>query len=226
MNIEQAINTLNFYIGKETGSYYTPQECIDVLDIGQLAYFSDIKPKYATSQLIKDILAPFKRKYNFTPTNTISGYIVIPSDSEYLDLLDVQIQYQISNRTIYFPVPMVNEDERANQLNSQVDPVTITSPLGEMGIPRYIQLYPTAGYTGTATYLKRPVKPVFAYNVISGRNKVYDPINSVQLEWRDTDIPQIIIKALRSIGINLSDSEVQNFAQVSSQQNYGGVNHQ
>ena len=142
MNIKQAVDVLNFWIGKNQGAYFTIEECVNAIHIGQLAYFSDIKPRYATSQLIKDILAPFKRKYSFTPSDTISGYIVIPSNTNYNDLLDVQIEYQISNRTLYYPVPMPNEDERANRLNSQIDPVTITSPIGEMEIPRYIRLDP------------------------------------------------------------------------------------
>ncbi len=225
MTINEVTNILNFWIGKEKGAYYTIEECMELLDIGQLAYYSDIKPRYATSQLVKEILSPFKRKYNFTPSNTISGYIVIPSNTDYLDLLDVQIEYQISNRTIYVPVAMVNEDQRSYVLNSQIDPVTITSPIGEMDVPRFIKLYPTAGYTGTATYFKRPVKPVFGYTLISGRVIVYDPSTSTQLEWRATETQQVILKALKSIGINLTDNDVQQFAQVSTQNNYSGINH-
>lgn len=225
MNINDVFNILNFWIAKERGAYYTIPELEDLTDIGQLAYYSDEKPKYATSQLVKEILSPFKRKYDFTPSTTISGYIVIPSNVDYLDLLAVQIEYQISNRTIYAPVEMVNEDEKADRLNSQIDPVTITSPIGEMDIPRFIRLYPTAGYTGTATYFKRPVKPVFGYSVISGRVIVYNPLTSTQLEWRDTEITKVILKSLESIGINLSDQQVQQFAQIKSQENFLGQNH-
>lgn len=224
MNINEVFNILNFWIAKERGAYYTIAELEEICDIGQLAYYSDEKPKYATSQLVKEILSPFKRKYDFTPSTTISGYIVIPSNVNYLDLLDVQIQFQISNRTIYYGVPMVNEDERSERLNSQINPVTITSPIGEMDIPRFIKLYPTAGYTGTVTYFKRPVKPVFGYSVISGRVIVYNPLTSTQLEWRDTDITHVILKSLESIGINLSAQDISQFASIKTQDNYLGQN--
>ncbi len=224
MNINEVFNILNFWIAKERGAYYTIEELQEICDVGQLAYYSDEKPKYATSTLVKEILSPFKCKYNFTPADTISGYIVVPSNVDYLDLLDVQIQYQISNRIIYVPVEMINEDERADRLNSQIDPVTITSPLGEMDIPRYIKLYPTAGYTGTVTYFKRPIKPVMVYTVISGRNIVYDNANSTQLEWRDTEITHVIIKSLESLGINLSAADVSQFAAIKSQDNFLGQN--
>lgn len=225
MNINECVDFLNFWIAKERGAYYTIAELTELIDRGQMSYYSDIKPKYATSTLVKEILSPFKRKYNFTPSNTISGYIVIPSNVDYLDLLDVQIEYTISNRTLYVGVPMVNEDERADKLNSQIDPVTITNPIGEMDIPRFIRLYPLSGYTGTVTYFKRPVKPVFAYTVISGRIIVWDSGNSVNLEWRDSETEFILLKSLASIGINLSAQDVSQFAEIKSQSNYQGINH-
>jgi len=224
VNISEAIDFLNFWIGKEKGAYFTVNECIETIDRGQMAFYSDIKNKYATSQEIKEILSPFKRKYNFTPANTISGYIVIPSNVDYLDLLDVQIEYQISNRTIYVSVAMQNEDQVSYALNSQIDPVTITSPIAEMDIPRFIKLYPTAGYTGTVTYLKRPVKPVFGYTLISGRVIVYNSATSTQLEWRETEIVPILLKGLASIGINLSAQDVSQFAEAKSMGNFQSIN--
>jgi hypothetical protein len=226
VNINEVFNILNFWIAKERGSYYTIPELEEITHIGQLAFYNDMKAKYSTSTLIKEILSPFKRKYDFTPTNTISGYIVIPSNVGYLDLLDIQITYTISNRTIYVPVPVVNEDERSDRLRSQVDPVTVTSPLAEMDIPRFIRLYPQGtGYTGTVTYFTEPVKPVFAYTLISGRVIVYDDANSTQLAWRPTEITKVILKSLESIGINLLSEQVAQFSVAKTTDNYLGNNH-
>jgi len=221
MEINQVFDLLNFWINKKTGAFLTIPELENITDAGQLAYYSDIKPKYATSQLAKDTLSPFRSVYNFT--TLVSGYVIVP-DTTYLDLLDVQIYFQISNRTIYYPVSMVNEDVRADRLNSQIDPVTVTSPIGEQTAPRTFRLYPAAAYNGNVTYLRRPVKPVFGYSVVSGRVIVYNPLTSTQLEWRDTEIDAIILKALASAGINLSADEVSQFAQLKTSQNYQTVN--
>lgn len=224
MNLNDVLNSFNFYTNKYLSVFYSIPEFERVLDDAQMAYYSDNKAKYATSNLIKEILAPFRATYNFTPSTTVSGYIVVPSNSNYLDLLDIQIEVDISSRTIYYGVKMVNEDERANMLNSQLDPVTVTSPIGEITAPRYFRLYPTAGYTGTVTYFRRPIAPVYGYDIISGRVPVYNAATSVQLEWRDSEINAIIIKALKIAGVNLSDAEVSNFAQISSESNYVGQN--
>jgi len=224
VNLEEAFEYLNFWINKKTGSWYTISELEMLADRGQMSYYSDIKPQYSRSLLIREILSPFKAEYSATPSNTVSGYIVLPSNSNYLDLLDIQIQYQISNTIVYYGVPVVAEDERSIRLNSQVDPVTVTSPIAEIIAPRYIKIWPQSGYTGTVTYLRRPAKPVFGYNLISDRVVVYDPNTSTQLEWRETEINAVLLKALISIGINLTDEEIQNYAQIKTNDNWVGQN--
>lgn len=212
MSLEEIFNFLNFFINKYTNSWYTVSELTNLVDRGQMAYYSDNKAKYATSQLVKEILSPFRATYDFTPSSTVSGYIVVPSNSNYLDLLDIQVTYSISDHTFYVGVPMVNEDERAGRLNSQIDPVTVTSPIGEVVAPRFFRLYPLSGYTGTVTYLRRPVKPVFAYSVISDRIIVFDEANSTNIEWRETEIVPVLLKSLATIGINLPDGAISEFA--------------
>jgi uncharacterized protein (UPF0333 family) len=191
--------------------------------MGQMGVYSDHKPKYAESQLSKEILSPFKQIYNFT--TQVSGYVIVP-DTAYLDFLELQIFFQISNREMYYQPNMLNEDTRASVLNSQEEPVTVTSPACEQTAPKTFRLYPAnpSGYNGNVTYLTRPVKPVFGYNVISGRVIVYDPNTSTQLQWRDSEIPMIIDKALSVLGINLSAQDVQQWAEMRTSQNYQNIN--
>ncbi|HMW10865.1 MAG TPA: hypothetical protein PJ987_10540 [Bacteroidia bacterium] len=221
MDLNDQINFLNFWIAKERGQFYTIPELENLLDYGQMSVFDDLHQKYATSQRIKDALIPFKEIYNFTTLT--SGYVIVP-DSRYLKFLDLQIYYNISDRRVYYPVKLINEDERADRLNSQIDPVTSTSPIGEQTAVKTFRLYPAHAYNGNVTYLRRPVKPVFGYNVISGRVIVYNPATSTQLEWGQDWINTILIKALKSIGINIKEADVSGFAEAASQANYTGLN--
>lgn len=222
MNISEAFDFLNFWINKNTGSWFTISELTEVVDRGQMSLYSDLQPKYATSQRAKDALSPFRDTYNFT--TLVSGYVIVPTDKNYLNLLDVQIYYPISNRTVYYGVEMINEDSRAARLNSQIDPVTITSPIGEQTGVGTFRLYPTGAYNGTVTFLRRPVKPVFGYTVISGRVIVYDPNTSTQLEWQEEWQNAVLIKGLSSIGINLTDEMIMNYSQLKTQSNYQSNN--
>lgn len=234
MNIKDCVDFLNFWIRKERGAFYTIEESVQLIDRAQLGYYNDIIPRYATSQIIKDTLEPFKTKLEFDELTTDNGKVYI-YDPTYLNLLSFTIKYEsdFNGRIIYYPVKMINEDELADKLNSQIDPPSITAPIGELLTDKdssnqtiyYIQLYPEFPNNGFLYYMRRPVSPKYAYTVIDGRVIVYDAANSIQLEWRDVDIDAILLKALSSIGINLSDQEVSQFAELKSQQNYQGVNH-
>lgn len=222
MTLQEAYDFLNFWINKYTGSWYTMAELDAVVDRGQMALFNDLAPRYATSEIIQDALAPFVAEYNFNSTNTVSGYIVIPSNSNYMQLLDIMVSYQVSNRTLYAGVPIINKDERASRLNSEIEPVTATSPVAELTAPRFIRLWPQTGVTGFVSYLRRPAKPYFAYNLISNRVINYIPEDSTQLEWSEQWQNLVLIKALASVGVNLSDAELSQYSAVTQQQNFGG----
>lgn len=211
MNIQECIDQLNFWANKVLGQYYTPDELTLEIDRAQMSLYNRIQPRYATSQRIKDALAPFKETYSFTTLTSVGGVIQI-SNTNFLNLLDISLSDDTA-------IAIVNEDVRATRLKSQVDPVTANNPVGEMiGVGR-IQLYPKTTYTGTASYLRRPIKPVYGYLVISGR-PVYDPSTSTQLEWRETQINEILVIALQSLGINLSDQEVMQWGEMKGQQKY------
>lgn len=226
MTLQEQFDFLNFWINKSTGAWYTISELELLLDRGQMAYYVDLQSKYATSQRIKDALAPFRDTYEFGHGDSLLGVVTVPEEDNYLDLLELRIYYTISGRgTVkYVSISPMNEDERSERLNSQLDPVTETSPIGEQIGKGSFQLWPKVQYTGEVVFFRRPVAPVFAYTVISGRVIVYNEADSTQLEWGETHIVPILLKALASIGINLRDEEVQNFAQIKSQENFQNVN--
>lgn len=225
MNIQECLDFLNFWINKSLGAYYPPDDLIEIIDRGQIALYNDYQPKASTSQRIKDALSPFKEVFQITPANSVDGLVTI-DDENYLNLLDISIRYAISAvpRTVQVPIMLYNEDERAERLNSQIDPVTVTSPIGEQVGVGSFQLYPESQYFGKATYYRRPVKPVYGYSVISGRVIVYDPNTSTQLEWNETQINEVLLKALESVGINLNSGDITQWAQAKTTTNYLGQN--
>lgn len=224
MTLQEQHDFLNFWINKFQGSYYSPEELDEVIDRGQMALFAELRPIYATSQRIQDALAPFLREYEFTTINSISGVVSVPSDQDFLSLLDVHVTYTANARTMYAPVTILNKNERVNALNSQTDPVTTTSPVGEVLAPRYIRIYPLGGYTGMVTFFRRPRKPQFVYTIISSRYPIYDPDLSVQLEWPEDWQNAVLLKALSSVGINMSDQEVQQWSEIRNQSNAANQN--
>jgi hypothetical protein len=208
------------------GGYYSPPELDAITDRGQMALYTDYQPKYAISQRIKDALSPFRTKYDFDFPDSLDGIVTVPSDRNYLNLLDLYIRFAISGIPIVkrVSVEMVNEDVFSNRMDSQVNPVSATAPIGEVIALGSFQLEPQVQYRGTVTFLRRPVAPVFGYSVISGRVIVYDPTTSTQLEWNETELNAIALKTLEMEGINLSAQDVSQFAEAKTQANWLGQN--
>lgn len=219
MDLNEVFTLLNFYINKEQGSWYTMEELTLLVDRYQRVLFNSYYIKYATSQRLDDALAPFKVDYQFTLITTPGGLIDTPAG--YLNLLAIYTYVTgIDNVTRKRPVEVVNEDELAIRLNSQVVPVTVNDPIALIKANWDIQLYPDQPQAGIMTYLREPVAPVFAYSVVSGRVIVYDQANSTQLEWSDKDIHTIILLALNGLGINLSEGDILQWSEQKVQQNF------
>jgi len=226
LSLLEFYNLLNFYINKYLGGYYTPAELDAATDRGQIALYTDYQPKYAISQRIKDAMSPFRDRYNFDFPDSLLGVITVPSDRNYLNLLDLSIKYDISGVSIlrYVSIEMINEDVYSIRLDSQVDPVSATSPIGQVIARGSFQLDPKIQYRGTVTFLRRPVAPYFAYSVVSERVIVYDANNSIQLEWNETELNAVALKTLEILGVNLSAQDISQFAEAKTESNWLGRN--
>lgn len=225
LNIQEATDLLNFFINKFTGAWYTVPEAVSLIDRGQISLYSDLQPKASTSQRIKDALSPFKSNPPYTTTTASDGVVTVPSNQNYLNLLDFQVPVTINGRTIYRGLKILNEDERADALNSQIDVVSATSPIVEQIGKGIFQIYPATVYANVkVSFYRRPVAPVFAFTVTGGRVINYNSGGSTQLEWHEQWHNTIIIKALSIIGINIGEADVMQYAEIKSQQNYQSVN--
>ena len=226
MNLQETFDFLNFWINKYTGAWYTIPELDMVIDRGQMSLFNDLQLQYATSQRIKDALAPFRQTVNFAPSTSQNGLIDVNNLSKgiYISLLDLRINFtDASNRQNYVSVKMYNEDELSFRLMSQIDPVETTFPVGEVVSDGVFQLYPQTGYTGKVTFLRRPARLNTVYSTL-GRTIEINERNSVQLEWIENWQNAVLIKALSSIGINIGEQDILQYAELKSQSNFVSKN--
>jgi len=228
MNLQETFDFLNFWINKHTGAWYTIPELEMVIDRGQMSLFNDMQLRYATSQRVKDALAPFKDTVDFDPATIPNGFIDMATlnNQVYVSLLDLRVEFtDASGRQNYVSVKMYNEDELSFRLMSQIDPLTEEFPIGEVVYGGAFQLYPKTGYTGKITYLRRPKKPHAVYTV-NGRVINIDEtnINTQQIEWLENWQNAVLIKALSSIGINLGEQDILQYAELKSQSNFVSKN--
>lgn len=240
MTIKDVHDFILFSLNKEQNAYISHEEIDMVLDRAQMTQFNEYygNPRayrpdkqealiaYGATQKINDALSPFKATYAFASTDTPGGVLTLPSN--YMYLISLYTTYYSSGlaRTIYNPVAVLNEEELIYRLESQVIPVTTDDPICIMNSGNLIQLFPETGQTGKLFYFRRPAVPKFGYTS-SGRSITYNsavynsttaPTGSIQLEWREADITNIIIKALSYYGLSISNNDVIQFAENKNQQ--------
>lgn len=237
MTIKAVHDIILFYLDKDQNGFITHEEIDAVLDKAQLALFNEYlyNPKvpaqnqpnrYGQNQRVNDSLSPFKATYTFTNLNTVSGVLSLPADFMHLNSLYSTVYDNALARNVYYPIQVLTEEELIDRLESQVVPISYADPVCIMNSANQIQLFPEQPQSGKVHYFKRPLVPRFGYTM-SGRVINHDPTpynastntdGSVDLEWRDSDINNIISKALSYYGLNLSSGDVQQFAEAKNAQ--------
>lgn len=224
MNIKEIHDIIYFFLNKAQQGFISHEEIDSVLDKAQLTLLNvyHTNPKMPAkmqaallgeSQRIEDALSLFKAKQTFTTSDTPQGILTLPANYLHLLSLYTTVYNNQLGRNIYSAVQVLNEEELIERLNSQIIPVSQEDPIAIMNSQNKIQLFPEQAQSGGVYYIRRPAVPKFAYTQ-SGRTITYDPNTSVQLEWRDMDINNIIATALSYYGLNLNSQEVMQFAEL------------
>ncbi len=116
----------------------------------------------------------------------------------------------------YVLVEIIDKDKEGYRLGSAIMYPTRMNPIA-LFESTYLQVHPTGISNIKFPYLRYPIDAVWGYNVVNGRPK-FDASKSVDLEWEDMVVNDIIMQALKSIGISIKDADVMSFAQSESTQ--------
>jgi hypothetical protein len=210
-NINDVYNQMIFIVRKERGVFVTIPEAMQTLDNAQLEAVEEWFSTYGTTQIIHDAIRKLRVQKSFTSDST--GLVTF--DADYLHLIGGA--YTVSGSTIN-NVRFLNEDELALALKSQLRAVSTSNPIA-IDASVGFRLYPAATQAGIYNYLRRPATPVLGYTQASGsRTITYDPLTSTQLEFTDVYINNIISRALKFWGINMAEQDIQQFAQIQTQE--------
>lgn len=187
---------------KSQNGWFTPEEKDRALHQASLMLYDECFRSYALSQDAQDDLAPFKKAYNFTNANSINGLISLPDNYQHFLGGYVQLYDNVRNMPVYQSFDVVNDDELADRISSQVIPISTSKPVGQWAGKGKIQLWPKQPSAGYVSYLKFPDRPELVY-LMDGREIVYDGSNSSQLEWDELNTRKIIMGAIQLLGITI-----------------------
>lgn len=213
MTIVEFHDTVNLLLNKTQSGFFPPEEIDLMADRAQNSIYGTYYAEYLESNYIHQALNPFRKIMQYTSANfSTGGYLDLPTDYVYPTGMYIQGFNNKTQMPTYQKVRFYKDDELPDALASRVRPVDANHPICVVHGSTQLRLYPNViTYAGNLHYLRKPAVPKYNY-ALSGRNPVYTPTGSQDLEWQDPYINSIILKTLEFLGVNLNDPEISQWA--------------
>ena len=231
MDINQIKKFVDYLVRKNNSAYLNPDQFNLVLDRAQMSKFMELygNPKeyqpgnpipriaYEVTQKISDDLRIFKENFNMLIDN--NGQATLPSN--YIHAISIgaiagKNTTPGKSEKQFITVDIIPEDKEYYRLGSVIVPPTKKQPIAVIK-DTYVQVYPENMGSVKFSYLRRPVEPVWGYDIVNGR-PVYSESKSTNLEWPDQTINDIIIRACNFIGISIKDGDIVSYTQGKTQE--------
>lgn len=179
------------YLDYLLGEYqkYQPKRPISVVEFGQ-------------NERIRESIAPLIYG-TFLSINNVTGIANFPYDFEYTDAM--------WSAYGFYNIRFTEQDRLSSWYRSSIDPIT-SNPVYLIRHEGF-QFYPETTGSARLSYVRKPPSIVWAFVYDSNGIPVYDPFNSVNPVWSDTDMLQIIVRALMLVGVNLQFNTVMQYSQ-------------
>lgn len=215
MDINEVYRLVTYIVGKNNSQgYVSPDDFNLVINAAQRSYLDYLLGEYQRYQIqrpiavvefgqnqrIRDSISPLI--YGAVlPINSTTGIAPFPSDYEYTDAM----------WSIYgnYNIRFIQQDRLDAYIHSSIDPV-ITNPvylIQHEGF-RFFPERPYGENQARMSYVRNPPSMVWGYVYDSNGLPVWNPSTSQNPVWSNTDMLQIIVRALAMVGVNLSYGSV------------------
>jgi hypothetical protein len=207
-SINYVYDFMRYIVRKQRGVMLSIPEAMQSLDLGQLDAVETWFSAYGETQQLHDAIRKLRVYQPFT--SDAAGIVTFPDDYTHL----IGTPFTIFGSSVT-QVTFFEEDEFAFALTNQVRVVSDDYPI-VVNVANGFSIYPQHLQIGAYWYLRRPATPILAFTTsgIDGRTITYDPINSVQLEFSDSYINNIIARSLAYVGVNMNEDGVTAFAEM------------
>ena len=213
-SIQKAHYDINLLLPSSDNRYFSPEEIDSAINMAITDLFNQQYKAFGETLRISDQLARFKT----TTTIPVSGGIAsVPSAHIYT--LNI-IGTKLGTTSVLKKVRIVEEQFISQYIDSEAFAPTENDVIARF-LGSDVQIYPVTITEIRMTYFRKPIMAKFAYTYtgVFGNIPVYDPINSVQIDYSDIVYNQIIQKALLYLGIAQKDQTLMSEQQIIRQQN-------
>lgn len=216
MTVDDVKRIIDFAIAKNNGQgYNSPDEFNNYMRFAESGYLDYLRGEYqryqirrpiavvefSQNQAIRTSLAPLI--YGAILNIDSSGVAPFPSDYEFTDAM--WSLYGIYN------IKFVQQDRLSSNYRSVIDPV-ISNPVYLINHDGF-QFYPENLGNAKMSYVRTPPFMRWGYTEDANGLPVYNAALSSQPVWSDTDLMQVIVRALQMCGVNLQAAMVYQYAE-------------
>jgi len=219
MTVDTAYSIMKYAVGKnQSQGYLSPadfdvsintaqQQYLDYL-LGEYQRYQVRRPiavvEFGQNERIRDSISPLIYSA-VLPINSTTGIASRPSDYEYVDAMwGIYGNYNIR---------FVQQDRLDSYVHSEIDPVA-SNPVYLIQHEGF-KFFPDRPYgenQAKMSYVRTPPSIVWGYNLDSNGIPVWNPATSQDPVFSDTDMYQIIVRALMLVGVNLNYNQVMGYA--------------
>lgn len=217
MDINDVYNIMLYAIRKNQNGNLNPASFNLVINQAQWSYtdyllgeFQKYTPgrpfaavEFSQNEDIRQRLSPF---IPAPVTLTINGSGIASYPTGYLN--SDAMTYGIYKQRVKF----IQQDRLFSHLNSFIDPIS-TNPIYLIYKDGF-QFYPINLGSAFLSYIKQPDELVWGFTLDPQGRPVYNQGTSVQPQWLDLDMLEIIVRALAIVGVNLQLNVVEQYSQV------------
>lgn len=214
MTINDVYVLIQYIINKNQDGYLSPDEFNLIINQAQTSFLNYLlgefqqyqvqhpQPRlaYSQNQTTRQRLEPFIKETTLTLDS--GGFANYPVDYEQVDAM---LSLYNLNR-----IRFIQQDSQFSYRRSVIDPIE-TNPVFLLKRGGF-QFYPTDVTDVNLSYVSTP-QAMFWANINNQYGiPVWDQANSVDPAWFDVDTYEIICRALRMVGVNLQQPDVQAYA--------------
>jgi hypothetical protein len=219
LDLQEIYDTSAFIASKDqSGNTFSPFEFNTMIQAVNIALTKKEWSKFEASQEITDDMMRFKIWLGADGVAPLTvdnrGYSTLPVNYwHYVSLLYKQVINKPNCKQKIKPriIPVLNDQQFDAYRASALKQPSLRYPVANFQ-NGYLRFLPVNLGMVDFVYLREPVQPVYAYHIDPLTDEIiYEQSNSVQFEWGNSKLPNIVDLLLNAIGINLKMVEIQSY---------------
>jgi len=190
--VELAHKIIREQIRKYSGGYKSPEEIDNALYRGLMDFYNSLFFPKINSQELSRYLK--EQVCNISSSNIFS---INPDFNK-----PVIIKSVVGANT--YEGDILEEREYLDRVNSVILTPDLEHPIARIK-GNEIEFHPSDAGNFIFSYYRSPIAPVYAYTTPGGRNIVYNPVGSVDLDVNPNSLNGVVVGALGYLGISLKE---------------------